>query len=183
MSSNMGVPNKNRRVKLLREVCAPEVAQIHHGDALAFLRSLEDSSAHLVFLDPPFNLGKTYGPKATDSLSPVTYASWMREILSESVRILAEGGSLYLYHIPAWALSFGEFLKGYLTFKHWIAVSMKNGFVRGQRLLRTMLYCFLPKGNLHPSKGQEFHSKNVSVEGPRRTMAGIYKSLKAKVST
>jgi len=58
----------------------------------------------------------------------------MEEVLTESVRVLAHGGTLYLYHIPKWALRFGYFLDSTLDFRHWIAVSMKNNFVRGNRL-------------------------------------------------
>ncbi len=35
--------------------------EIVHGDALHFMESLRDSCADIVFLDPPFNLGKRYG--------------------------------------------------------------------------------------------------------------------------
>ena len=45
------------------------------------------------------------------------------------------GGTLYLYHIPAWAMRMGPHLERLgLAFQHWIAISMKNGFVRGRRL-------------------------------------------------
>jgi site-specific DNA-methyltransferase (adenine-specific) len=125
---------KQPRLRLVREFQAPREAQIYHGDVLAFLRSIDDASSHLVFLDPPFNLGKAYGPSAIDSLPLPEYSLWMEKILDEAVRILVDGGALYLYHIPVWALTFGAHLKTRLDFKHWIAVSMKNGFVRGKRL-------------------------------------------------
>src|SRR5256885_1469546 len=35
--------------------------QIFNGDALTFLRAVRDAVADVVFLDPPFNLGKLYG--------------------------------------------------------------------------------------------------------------------------
>jgi site-specific DNA-methyltransferase (adenine-specific) len=39
-----------------------------------------------------------------------------------------------LYHIPKWAIRFAGQLDSALSFRHWIAVSMKNGFVRGKGL-------------------------------------------------
>ena len=50
------------------------------------------------------------------------------------MRVLGDGGALFIYHIPKWALRMGSFLEGKLSFRNWIAISMKNGFVRGQRL-------------------------------------------------
>ncbi len=109
---------------------------IYKGDALVFLRSLEAASAGIIFLDPPFNLGKVYGRsrRSLDEKPERVYRRWLAEILDESVRVLAEGGSLYLYHLPQWAMRFGTHLEQALTFRQWIAISMKNGFVRGTRL-------------------------------------------------
>lgn len=114
----------------------PLHGQIRHADALAFLEKLGPECADLVFLDPPFNLGKTYGsrPKRDDLRPEGDYQTWLFRILSLSARALKPGGTLYLYHLPHWALRVGYYLDTQLTFQHWIAISMKNGFVRGQRL-------------------------------------------------
>lgn len=109
-------------------------AEVHVGDALVFLRCLPTGSGHVVFLDPPFNLGKRYGPATQDRKSPAEYKSWMLAVLDEAIRVLAPGGSLYLYHLPSWAVEFAPHLGQNLVFRHWIAVAMKNGFVRGRRL-------------------------------------------------
>jgi site-specific DNA-methyltransferase (adenine-specific) len=109
---------------------------IWHGDALEFLKSLKPGSADLVFLDPPFNLGKIYSSQlpSLDKKDELEYKNWMEEILYECIRVLAPGAALYLYHLPSRAIHFGHYLEKYLQFQHWIAVSMKNGFVRGDRL-------------------------------------------------
>jgi site-specific DNA-methyltransferase (adenine-specific) len=105
------------------------------GDALDFLRSIRGEAAGVVFLDPPFNLGKKYcAEKEIDALPQRIYEGWLKEVLVEAVRILRPGGTLYLYHLPVWAVRFGEFLDSRLEFKHWIAIAMKNGFIRGKRL-------------------------------------------------
>jgi len=105
-------------------------------DALALLGNLRNECATIVFLDPPFNLGKKYGSrsgKADRSIEP-EYEQFMQSVLKESVRVLSPGGALYLYHLPQWAMRLGAFLHGEMTFRHWIAVSMKNGFARGKYL-------------------------------------------------
>jgi site-specific DNA-methyltransferase (adenine-specific) len=105
------------------------------GDAVEFLRSLPRDSARIVFLDPPFNLGKLYdGKKVLDRMPEVQYQEWLEEVANESIRVLEPGGSIFLYHVPLWAMRFGGFLDRKLAFRQWIAISMKNGFVRGNRL-------------------------------------------------
>lgn len=105
-------------------------------DALDLLNALQDEIADVVFLDPPFNLGKQYGAKEkqADSLEESEYMIFLNRILDRAVDILKPGGALYLYHLPRWAFQFANFLHGRLLFRHWIAVSMKNGYARGQLL-------------------------------------------------
>lgn len=106
------------------------------GDAIDVLRSIKSETAAVVFLDPPFNLGKKYSENdlKIDSKPKKEYIAWIKTIIEESARILISGGTLYMYHIPIWAMRFGTIIEQYLDFKHWIAISMKNGFVRGINL-------------------------------------------------
>ena len=105
-------------------------------DAIDFLRNVRDDSVDLVFLDPPFNLGKRYGerPSGCDRLSKDDYEELLKGVLEHSVRILKPGGSLFVYHVPAWALRIASWVRGVLDFRHWIAVSMKGGFPTEGRL-------------------------------------------------
>lgn len=100
------------------------------------MRNLADNCADIVFLDPPFNLGKSYGADGTagDRMSEKEYHLYITNIIKEGVRTLKPGGALYLYHIPKWAIRFASELDSMLNFRHWIAISMKNGFVRGKGL-------------------------------------------------
>jgi site-specific DNA-methyltransferase (adenine-specific) len=109
---------------------------VYCTDALTFLRALPSDTATVVFVDPPFNLQKRYGrsgPKG-DSTKSGAYLLFMTQILNEAARVLATGGSLYIYHLPRWAILLGSRLGARLDFRHWIAVSMKNGFITGNRL-------------------------------------------------
>jgi site-specific DNA-methyltransferase (adenine-specific) len=105
------------------------------GDAIEFLKSLRSDSARVLFLDPPFNLGKRYDAKKNlDRMPGEQYRRWLENVANESIRVLEPGGSLFLYHVPLWAMRLGGYLDGRLSFHQWIAISMKNGFVRGTRL-------------------------------------------------
>jgi site-specific DNA-methyltransferase (adenine-specific) len=132
----MIAPRGNNRLNVVRQYKRKNIeGYVAAGDSLKFLKSIRKESADIVFLDPPFNLGKKYyARKKIDVMPPRVYEGWLKEVLIEAVRILRPGGTLYLYHLPIWAMRFGEFLDGRLDFRHWIAISMKNGFIRGTRL-------------------------------------------------
>lgn len=64
------------------------------SDCLALLPAIHDESIDCVFADPPFNLGKVYGPDFNDKLSDEEYLAWCKKWLLESIRVLKPGGSL-----------------------------------------------------------------------------------------
>jgi site-specific DNA-methyltransferase (adenine-specific) len=109
---------------------------IVRADALQFLCALKDECADVVFLDPPFNLGKSYGKNGSrqDRKKEEDYLAYMEKVVARSSQILRKGGALFLYHIPKWAIRIAPYLEARLDFRHWIAISIKNGFVRGDRL-------------------------------------------------
>ena len=109
--------------------------KVYHLDAKSFLDSVPAGTADIVFLDPPFNIGKQYElAEFKDRDDPDVYFGWLSSILRQSVRILRPGGALYVYHLPAVAYKIASLLDHNLEFRHWIAVSMKNNFARGNRL-------------------------------------------------
>lgn len=108
---------------------------IYHGDCLELLGVIRSESIDCVFADPPFNLRKRYGPRAVDNTSADKYSHWCERWMSECVRALKPGGAIFVYHIPKWALRLGSLIENNgLVFRHWIAVSMKNNYPRGNGL-------------------------------------------------
>lgn len=98
--------------------------QIHHGDNLAILQKLQDRAFDLVYIDPPFNTGKTQqrtqirtvrddagdrrGFKGkqyrTETLGHKSYAdtfddfcAFLEPRLQEAYRLLADDGSFFLH--------------------------------------------------------------------------------------
>ena len=105
------------------------------ADALTFSQALRAEIADIVFLDPPFHLGKEYGvARWLEHGDADAYELYMKKLIREMVRILKPGGALFLYHLPYWASRLSQELLGQLHFRHWIAIAMKNGFVRGDNL-------------------------------------------------
>ncbi len=104
-------------------------------DCLDLLARLRDESVDCVFADPPFNLGKDYG-KGTrgDALREKEYLDWSRTWLDACCRVLKPGGALFVYNLPKWHLALGSFVMERLQFRHWIAITMKSTYPRGDRL-------------------------------------------------
>jgi len=132
-------------------------------DALEFLNGLRDESADIIFLDPPFNLGKKYGKKGVnaDLIQQDAYLEYLTKVLERSTKVLKKGGALYLYHLPRWAFKFANILDQGLTFRHWIAISMKNGFVRGTSLYPAHYSL------LYFTKGEPSHFHRPKLKPPR----------------
>jgi len=66
-----------------------------HADLLEIQAWLPESFADLVFLDPPYNLSKTYGARSFRRLPPKRYAAWVERWLPGIVRTLQPTASLY----------------------------------------------------------------------------------------
>lgn len=65
------------------------------GDALEALDGIPKSSIDLVFADPPYNIGKEFGP-LTRQLSEDQYVKWCDEWIKKVHNVLAEDGSFYV---------------------------------------------------------------------------------------
>lgn len=69
--------------------------KIHEGDCLQLMKQIDDSSIDLVFADPPFNIGYSYGvydDRQDDQKYLASCHQWMREIY----RILKPHGTFWL---------------------------------------------------------------------------------------
>ena len=110
-------------VDLPDPVLSTSMGILYQSDCMKVLPKLETGSVDTFFADPPFNLGKQYGKRVSDNLSDEEYLQWCREWIKEGVRILADGGTFFLYNLPKWNMSLGSYLTEMgMTFRHWIAI-------------------------------------------------------------
>ncbi len=93
--------------------------KIIHGDCLKELPKIPDNSVDLIITDPPFNIGKKYNSYA-DNKSKEEYLKWCESWLAECIRVLKEGGALYLFNYPENNAYLMPFLDERLTFKRWM---------------------------------------------------------------
>lgn len=73
------------------------------GDCLAGMRGLTEGTVHLVFADPPFNVGFDYGDEYDDNLSASEYRRWSRDWIEQVARVLHPRGSFWLAICDEWA--------------------------------------------------------------------------------
>lgn len=70
---------------------------VAHGDALEILdRLVDDGTVNLIFADPPYNIGKSFGAFRDKWPSDTEYAEWCYQWLEVCLRKLAQDGSFYV---------------------------------------------------------------------------------------
>lgn len=69
--------------------------KLYLGDCLEVMKTLADSSVDLIVTDPPYNIGKDYGPSTDDAMPAADFLAWYQERAAEIFRIHA-GGYLYV---------------------------------------------------------------------------------------
>lgn len=70
----------------------------HQGKVLTVLRNLPDACIDVIFIDPPFNVGKPY-KGSSDSRSNHDYRWWCAAWMAECFRVLKSTGTFYVMTI------------------------------------------------------------------------------------
>jgi len=89
------------------------------GDCIEELKKIPVESVDLIVTDPPFNIGKKYN-SFVDRKSKEEYLEWCQKWLKECIRVLKNGGALYLFNYPENNAYLMPFLDEILTFKRWM---------------------------------------------------------------
>jgi len=148
-----------------------DLGKLYKGDCLDLLKEIPDNSVDLVFADPPFNLNKFYLSDIDDNLSGQDYLNWCYQWIDECIRVVKEGGSLFIWNIPKWNTFLSKYLNDRLYFRHWVAADIKFSLPISGRLYPShysLLY--YTKGN----KVNVFHPDRLPME----TCPKCFKELK-----
>ena len=110
---------------------------LYNTDCFNLFAALKDESLDCIFADPKFNLGKDYGNgSAEDTLDPVEYLKWCFSWIDEFVRLVKPGGAVFIYILPQWGYHLARHLeRRKMTFRHWIALSMKGDVSKRQEAI------------------------------------------------
>ena len=154
---------------VIRHKSLPE-NEVIAGDVAEVLPGLPLASADMVFLDPPFNLGKRYGKGVNDRQGEARYWELLRFWLGLAVPLIQPGGSLVLHHVPRWAFRVAAYLEERgLIFRRWVAWRSLSEGLRQYREMRPEHYVFL-----WFSAGNESRGKKVLVPHVRCSRCGGY---------
>ncbi|HPU62387.1 MAG TPA: DNA methyltransferase, partial [Bacillota bacterium] len=137
---------KQLEAKAAEAPAASDSWKIIHGDCIEELRKIEDSSARLIFADPPYNIGIDYGDgEQADRLDDEEYLDWCRQWIGACVSKLTPDGSFWLMICDEYADHFGIMLRqAGLYRRSWIkwyetfGVNCQNKF---NRCSRHIFYC------------------------------------------
>lgn len=101
-----------------------DLGELYQADCLSVMAGLPSESVDLIFADPPFNLAKDYPSQMDDAIKDEEYLEWSLAWLDECCRLLAFGGSLFVYNLPRWNARYSEYLSRRLNFRHAISIRM-----------------------------------------------------------
>lgn len=159
---------RNRRVAIKEfvglghPVTTTRYGLLFQADCMELFASLKEETVDCLFADPPFNLNKTYGNgNFKDNLKLREYLQWCYEWLDECVRVLKPGGAIFVYILPQWGFRLAAHLEDRgMLFRHWIALSMKGTYPRGNKLYPAHY------GLLYFTKGQPKTFNRVRIPIP-----------------
>lgn len=94
----LDIPMKGRRLLTLKNTPYSPVYEhsngtLYEGDAIEWLKSLEDEHIDLIFADPPYNIRKADWDKFE---SQEKYIQWSMKWIKEAARALKQTGTLYI---------------------------------------------------------------------------------------
>lgn len=122
----VGLEFLNKLELSCHEYFTTSLGVLFKADCMAILPNIPSETVDTVFADPPFNLAKEYGGNTIDDRPNEIYVEWCKAWLSECIRVVKSGGSLFIYNLPKWNVILGNFLTEQgLCFRHWIAVNIK----------------------------------------------------------
>jgi site-specific DNA-methyltransferase (adenine-specific) len=119
--------------------------KFHLIDVIEGLKKIEDNSVDIIISDPPYNIGKDFGPYK-DNMEFNKYLEWCDSWIIECIRILKPNGSFFIY-------GFSEILAHISVRieldKRWLIWHYTNKTVPGyngwQRSHESIIYCWKEK--------------------------------------
>lgn len=152
---------------------------IWHGDSLQILSSeITSESVDLIFIDPPYNIGKQFSNFHDKWESDEEYAKWVYQLLDECIRILKPNGTLYMMASTQAMPYFDLYLRNKIAILSRIIWHYDSSGVQAKKYFGSMyepiLHCVKDKNNY------VFNSNPIKVEaktGAQRKLIDYRKSV------
>jgi adenine-specific DNA-methyltransferase len=158
---------------------------IFHGDALHILSSeIPSESVDLVFVDPPYNIGKQFSNFYDKWESEEEYVKWVYKLLDECLRVLKPHGTLYVMASTQAMPYFDFYLRQKIVILSRIIWHYDSSGVQATKYFGSMyepiLHCVKDKRNYI------FNSEDIKIEaktGAKRKLIDYRKAIPCQYNT
>lgn len=135
---------------------------IYHGDAIEVLRQIPNESIDLIFVDPPYNIGKDFAGRKDKWETDEAYLKWCYEWIDLCISKLKSNGSIYLMTSTQFMPYFDLYVRDKLTILSRIVWTYDSSGAQAKKFYGSMyepiLFCVKDKNNY------TFNSKDIMVE-------------------
>lgn len=136
--------------------------RIIHGDALEVLQQIPDESIDLIFVDPPYNIGKNFAGRKDKWKTDKDYLDWCYQWIDLCIQKVKPNGTLYLMTSTQFMPYFDLYVRYKVTILSRIVWSYDSSGVQAKNYFGSMyepiLYCVKNKNNY------TFNSDDILVE-------------------
>jgi len=148
------------------------------GDALKILKSLPDKSINLIFVDPPYNIGKNFNGYKDKWETDEKYLEWCYEWIDLCIQKLKDNGAIYLMGATQFIPYLDIFLKKKMHILSRIVWHYDSSGVQAKKffgsLYEPILFAVKDKDNY------TFNAENILVEaktGAKRKLIDYRKAV------
>jgi site-specific DNA-methyltransferase (adenine-specific) len=137
--------------------------KIYQGDAIEVLQNkIEDNSIDLIFVDPPYNIGKNFNGRKDKWINDEDYLKWCYQWIDLLLNKLKKSGSLYIMTSTQFISYFDIYLRDRIDILSRIVWSYDSSGVQAKNYYGSMhepiLFCVKNK------KNYTFNSNEILVE-------------------
>lgn len=144
------------------EIFSNDRGSIYHGDALDVLAGIPDESIDLIFVDPPYNIGKNFAGRKDKWATDEEYLDWCYQWIDLCIQKMKPNGSLYLMTSTQFMPYFDLFIRDKVTILSRIVWAYDSSGVQAKKYFGSMyepiLYCVKNKNNY------TFNAADIMVE-------------------
>ncbi|MGR3310663.1 MAG: adenine-specific DNA-methyltransferase [Candidatus Brocadiales bacterium] len=158
---------------------------LYLGDALGVLKAeISSESVDLIFVDPPYNIGKKFADFHDKWSSDEAYAEWAYQWIDECIRVLKPTGSMYIMTSTQAMPYFDLYLRKKVTILSRIVWHYDSSGVQAKKyygsMYEPMLYCVKNLNNY------TFNAEAIAIEaktGAQRKLIDYRKPIPTQYNT
>lgn len=139
-----------------------EHQRIFHGDALEALSQIPDESVDLIFVDPPYNIGKDFAGRRDKWETDEDYLNWCYQWIDLCIQKLKPTGSFYVMTSTQFMPYFDLYIRQKMTILSRIVWAYDSSGVQAKKyfgsLYEPILFCVKDKENY------TFNADDIMVE-------------------